>query len=173
MRADRRQFLRDSLWTMSTLMGSPGLLAAAREEPAASPVGGGPPVPRFGAHRRRAKPPASDPPANAPAQADRDRGRGQVFPAVRQRAPRPADQAVPNVVQRRRRRHASPTSATWNRMTASASSARIASSRTRAASRSDSAPTSSTTGPIPPTRAVATSWRGRTADCSPQPRPTG
>src|SRR3954451_8490000 len=36
MRADRRQFLRDSLCTMSTLMGSPGLLAAAREEPARS-----------------------------------------------------------------------------------------------------------------------------------------
>ena len=36
MRADRRQFLRDSLWTMSTLMGPPGLLAAAREAPVRS-----------------------------------------------------------------------------------------------------------------------------------------
>ena len=34
MRADRRQFLRDGLWTMSTLIGSTGLAAAAREEPA-------------------------------------------------------------------------------------------------------------------------------------------
>ena len=36
MRADRRQFLRDGLWAMSTLVGSPGLLAAAREERARS-----------------------------------------------------------------------------------------------------------------------------------------
>src|SRR5262245_39633252 len=31
MSADRREFLRDGLWAMSTLVGSPALLAAARE----------------------------------------------------------------------------------------------------------------------------------------------
>src|SRR4051794_6756302 len=31
MRADRREFLRDGLWAMSTLVGSPGLLASAGE----------------------------------------------------------------------------------------------------------------------------------------------
>src|SRR5262245_49872149 len=40
MRADRRQFLRDGLRTMSALMGSSGLMAAAREERArALPAG--------------------------------------------------------------------------------------------------------------------------------------
>jgi hypothetical protein len=34
MRAARRQFLKDGLWTMSSLMGLHGLPAAAREEPA-------------------------------------------------------------------------------------------------------------------------------------------
>src|SRR5262245_42383708 len=32
MRTDRRQFLRDGVWGMSALVGSPSLLAAAREE---------------------------------------------------------------------------------------------------------------------------------------------
>src|SRR4051794_29470153 len=34
MRADRRQFLKDGLWTVWALMGLPGLPASAREEPA-------------------------------------------------------------------------------------------------------------------------------------------
>ena len=108
MRADRREFLRDSLWTMSTLMGSPGLLAAAREEPARSLPAGVHLFLDSGliAEERNLRR-VIHPPTRLP-RADRDRGRGQVLPAVRQRAPRPADQAVPDVVQHRRRRHAVP-----------------------------------------------------------------
>src|SRR5215468_3461797 len=36
MRADRREFLRGGLWAASTLVGSPGLLAASREDRARS-----------------------------------------------------------------------------------------------------------------------------------------
>ena len=34
MRAARRQFLKDGLWTVSSLLGLPGLPATAREGPA-------------------------------------------------------------------------------------------------------------------------------------------
>ena len=68
MRADRRQFLRDGLWTMSTLMGSPGLLAAAREEPARSLSAGVHLFLDSGLIAERAKPATGDPPADAPAQ---------------------------------------------------------------------------------------------------------
>ncbi len=143
MKADRRQFLRNGLWAMATLMGSPGLLAAAREERARS-------LPA-GVHlfldseliaeernlRRVIHPPTRLPEPIVTTAADRC---FQPYVSVLRD---PGTKRFRMWYNATDRRHADPHRPTWSRRTASASSGRIASLRTRAASRSDSVPTSS------------------------------